>query len=168
MSNAPSGKNSAWRSPWVRAWVGLILVFVSANMVMVVMAVRTNPGLVVADYYERGQHYEQTMLSRLANQPPWHSSIDLPAVLRVGQGSPIYVSIFDPSGEPVDVDLATFYAYRPSDTRYDFQVPMQREARGRYRADVSFPLVGIWDVLVNLKLGEDDDNLGHRIAVTQP
>lgn len=167
MSKAAVDKNSAWRSPWVLAWVGMVLVVFAANLVMVVLAIRTNPGLVVADYYERGQHYEQTLVSKMANPPRWQTRIELPADLVVGEPSPVRVSILDLAGAPVDVEGATFFAYRPSDARQDFQLPMQREAQGHYRADVSFPLVGVWDVLVNLKRGEDDDNLGRRIAVAQ-
>lgn len=171
MSDAVADKisaSSAWRSPWVQAWVGMILVFISANVVMVVLAVRTNPGLVVADYYERGQHYEQTLVSRMAKAPQWQSRIDLPADLVVGEPGPVRVAILDRAGAPVEVEEATFYAYRPSDARYDFHLPMQRESPGQYRADVRFPLVGVWDVLVSLKRGEDDQNVGQRIAVAQP
>ncbi len=167
MSKAVADKNSPWRSPWVIAWVGMILVFVSVNGVMVVLAIRTNPGLVVADYYDRGQHYEQTLLSKMAKEPSWRTRIDLPADPVVGEPTPVRVSVLDLAGAPLEVENATFYAYRPSDARYDFHLPMRREALGQYRADVSFPLVGVWDVLVNLKRGEDDDNLGRRIAVAQ-
>lgn len=168
MNTAVTGKSSAWRSPWVRAWVGLILVFLSANLVMVVLAIRTNPGLVVANYYERGQQYEQTLLSRMSKVPPWRSRVDLPADFLVDQSSPVRLSIVDLAGTPVEVEAVTFYAYRPSDARFDFQVPMQREGSGQYRADVRFPLIGVWDVLVNVRRGEEDNNLGQRITVAQP
>ncbi|MCW8847766.1 MAG: FixH family protein, partial [Sedimenticola sp.] len=57
-------KQSPWRNPWVLGWVGLVVVFLLANFVMIYLAITKNPGLVVDNYYERGQDYEKNMLKR--------------------------------------------------------------------------------------------------------
>lgn len=168
MSETVDRKISAWRSPWVIGWVALIAVVLTANAAMVVLAIRTNPGLVVADYYDRGQHYEQTMLSKLSRDPGWHTRIDVPVDLVAGRPSPLGVSLVDQAGVPIEVESATLYVYRPSDASRDFHLSMQREAPGRYRTDVSFPLIGVWDVLVSLKQGEYENNHGQRVVVARP
>ena len=40
--------------------------FFVANGVFIYLALNNNPGLVVDDYYERGQDYEKNMLKRMA------------------------------------------------------------------------------------------------------
>lgn len=168
MNKAPEGKTSAWRSPWVIAWVALILVFLGANIIMIVLAVKTNPGLVVDDYYERGQHYERTLLSKMSRDPGWLMRVDIPDDMVAGQIRSVRFFVVDRAGAPVEVEDVTFYAYRPSDSGYDFRQLMERDAAGRYRADVRFPLIGVWDVLVSVKQGGDEFNTGRRVSVARP
>ena len=72
-------KQSAWRSPWVVAWVAILVVFVVISGVRIFLAIDTNPGLVVEDYYERGQDYEENRLKRQARDPGWRMEIEAPA-----------------------------------------------------------------------------------------
>ena len=71
-------KNSAWRSPWVIGWVAMVVTFLSMNLFMVYMAIDTSPGLVVDDFYDRGQDYEKHMLDRQARDPGWQMQVSLP------------------------------------------------------------------------------------------
>ncbi len=73
-----SRSNSPWRSPWVLGWIGLIVVVLAVNLTMVFLAFSTNPGLVIDDYYDRGQHYEKTLVSHLAKDPGWTLRADFP------------------------------------------------------------------------------------------
>ena len=73
---------SAWRSPWVIGWVGLVVVVLGVNLTMVVLAVATNPGLVNDNFYERGRDYEKTLMSRLARDPGWTLSADIPSDIK--------------------------------------------------------------------------------------
>ena len=157
----------AWKSPWVIGWVASIVIVLGVNATMVWLAIGTNPGLVVKDYYERGQHYEKTLVSKLAKDPGWLMTIDPPAEPVVGRLQPIRFSVVDKAGVPVRPDTVTFHAYRPSDASRDFSLPMKEEGPGRYRADVAFPLKGIWDLLVSVRQGGDEFNVGRRISVLE-
>ena len=168
MNKALEPKASAWRSPWVIAWLVLVLVFLTANIIMIVLAIKTNPGLVVDDYYERGQHYERTLFSKMSREPGWLMRIDVPDDLVVGQARSVRFVVVDRAGAPVEGEDVTFYAYRPSDSAYDFRRPMEREAPGRYRADIRFPLIGVWDLVVGVKEGEEELNVGQRVSVARP
>ncbi len=163
-----SKPTSALRSPWVWAWLGLLVTVLAVNLLFVYLAIATNPGLVTTNYYERGQDYEQTMVSRLARDPGWLMRADVPQSLTAGVEESIRLVLVDRAGQPVDVDAATFYAYRPSDLTRDFSVPMTREAAGRYVVETSFPLIGVWDILMAVTTGEDEYSVGERVKVARP
>jgi nitrogen fixation protein FixH len=158
-------KNSAWRSPWVIAWVAMVVIFFTMNMIMIYLAQSNNPGLVAEDFYDRGQDYEKNMLKRQARNPGWKMNLVLPRKIGVDEPVICRFTISDNDGEPVDPTAVIFYAYRPSDAKRDFNVPMQRVEPGIYEAEVSFPLLGAWDTLVSVKRGEDEYNTPKRIGV---
>jgi nitrogen fixation protein FixH len=157
-------KQSAWQSPWVIGWIGLLVVFVLANMVMIYLAIDRNPGLVVDDYYDRGQNYEKNMLKRQAKDPGWKMKIVAPEYVDVGKAASFGFTLKDKQGNPVTPDAVTFYAYRPADRNQDFSVSMAQSAPGHYQADITFPLLGVWDILVSVRQGEDEYNVPHRLS----
>ncbi|NCA69073.1 MAG: nitrogen fixation protein FixH [Sphingobacteriia bacterium] len=159
---------SALQSPWVQAWIGLILVVLIVNLTMIYLAIRTNPGLVNANYYERGQDYERTMLSRRERDPGWLMQADIPPVPVAGEPVPIRLFLVDHAGQPVDVEAVTFHAYRPSDVARDFSEPMVREGKGRYLVETSFPLIGIWDTLIAVTQADEEYSVTERIHVARP
>ena len=160
-----SDKNSAWRSPWVIAWVSMVVIFFTMNMVMIYMAADNSSGLVVDDFYKRGQDYEKNMLKRQARDPGWNMRIQLPKKIEIDQPVICRFKVTDKSGQPVQPDSIHFYAYRPSDNKADFSLPMKEVEPGVYEAEVSFPLLGAWDILVSAKQGDDEFNTPKRIGV---
>ncbi|MES9939903.1 MAG: FixH family protein [Candidatus Thiodiazotropha sp. 6PLUC2] len=158
-------KKSAWRSPWVIAWVAMVVIFFTMNMIMIYLAIDNNPGLVVDDFYDRGQDYEKNMLKRKARDPQWKMKVKLPSKIGIGEAVLCQYSVTDKEGEPIDRDEVIFHAYRPSDAKQDFSVPMQRVGPGMYEATVSFPLKGAWDTLVSIRNGEDEYQVAKRIGV---
>ncbi|MEJ2693720.1 MAG: FixH family protein [Candidatus Thiodiazotropha sp.] len=160
-----SDKKSAWQSPWVIAWIAMVVVFFTMNVIMIYLAQSNNPGLVVEDFYERGQDYEKNMLKRQARNPGWQMKVVLPKKIGVDEAVVCRFEVTDKEGVPVDPAEVIFYAYRPSDAKQDFSVPMQKVGPGLYQADVSFPLKGAWDTLVSVKHGEDEYNTPKRIGV---
>jgi len=87
-----SAKQSAWRSPWVIGWVAIVLTVLAVNSFMIFLAVNVNPGLVVDDYYERGQRYEENMMARMARDPGWIMNVTLPEVLPLAEPTLILFS----------------------------------------------------------------------------
>jgi nitrogen fixation protein FixH len=155
----------AWKSPWVIGWTASIFVVLGVNLFMVYLAVDTNPGLVVEDYYERGQDYERTLFAERAKDPGWHMTVNLPKTVTAGSVTPVHFSVLDKAGVPVEPDSVIFYAYRPSDATQDFSVPMAKEAMGMYSAKAQFGLKGAWDILASVRTGEDEYHVGRRIDV---
>jgi len=155
----------AWRSPWFLGFVGLIVTVLAVNATMVYLAITTSPGLVNASYYERGQDYERSVLSRRAADPGWVGTVDVPDTARVGEPAPVRFAIVDRAGQPVVAERVDFYAYRPSDASQDFSATMHPEGRGRYRVEVAFPLIGVWDTLVAVRAGGEEQLIGERIRI---
>ena len=161
-------KTPAWKSPWVIGWVTSIFIVLGVNLYMVILAIDTNPGLVVEDYYERGQDYERTLFAKQAADPGWHMTVNLPKRVTAGSVIPVHFSVLDKAGVPMEPDSVTFYAYRPSDAMQDFSVQMEKEAKGMYSAKAQFRLKGAWDILVSARTGEDEYHVGRRIDVAAP
>jgi len=144
--------------------VGILLTFIMVSGVRVFLAIQTNPGLVVDDFYERGQDYEQNRLKREARDPGWQMEIEAPEFVDIAIPTRYGFRVADKEGTPVSPDSVIFYVYRPSDAKLDFSVPMKQAESGYYQADVSFPLLGVWDILISARNGEDEYHLPHRIS----
>ena len=156
---------SPWRSPWVIGWLAIVLAVLLANSIMIYLAFDANPGLVVEDYYERGQHYEKNMLARMARNPGWRMQIDVPKSVPLDGPALIKFSITKKDGTPVRADSVVFHAYRPSDAKQDFSVPMEPIGAGYYEAEATFRLKGVWDILVSVQKDGEEYNEPLRIHV---
>lgn len=160
-----SEKKSAWQSPWVIGWIIMVVIFFTMNMIMVYLAQTNNPGLVVDDFYDRGQDYEQNMLKRQARNPGWQMQVEFPDKMEPNQPYTCRYRVNDKDGAPVDPGAVTLYAYRPSDAEQDFHLPMNQVGPGLYEVEVVFPLKGVWDTLVSVKKDDDEYNTPRRVSV---
>ncbi len=159
--------NSPWSNPWVLGMIGFLIVFVMANVYMIYLSSSGGPGLVVDNYYERGEHYEKNMLKRIAQDPGWSMSLASPEPITVAKKQIVNITVQDNEGKPVNRDEVVFRVYRPSDKSKDFSLPMQRIDDGLYEVAVSFPLPGVWDLLVSLPNKDYEVNLPQRINVNK-
>jgi len=157
-------KQKALRSPWVIGWITMFVIFVMANVVMIYLALTDSPGLVVDDYYDRGQDYEKNMLKRQARNPGWNLKVLAPVYVDVAKPSVFGLRVQDKDGNTFVPDSVTFYAYRPADSKQDFSVPMMQTKSGLYEAPISFPLLGVWDILISVRQDDIEINMPHRLS----
>ncbi len=160
-----ASKSSAWRSPWVLSFIAMMIVLVAANGYLIYLANNDNPGLVVDDYYERGQHYEKNMLTKMAKAPDWTSDIHLPIPVVENKAARLRFSIRAGQGELIVPDQVVLFGYRPSDAKADFSIEMTMLRQGVYEAVVAFPLRGVWDLIVNVTQGDLEHNSSQRVHV---
>ncbi|MEH6471702.1 MAG: FixH family protein [Halopseudomonas sp.] len=160
-------KSSPWRSPLIMVWSGLLLLFFIANGIFIYLALTSNPGLVVDNYYERGQDYENNMLKRLAEDPGWNMRIELVVLPVEGQSGQIRFHLSDKAGQLLLPDSVTLYAYRPANVKGDFEAVMSELNIGTYQADVAFPMPGLWDLLVVVDKGDSEYSEALRINVSK-
>lgn len=164
----PARPTPALKSPWVIGWLVLLGTVLAVNLVMVTLAFVTSPGLVVKDAYERGQDYEKSVQTRLRDAPDWTMQIDTSADLLVGEPGQLRLFVVDRAGQPVRADRVTLQAYRPSDAQRDFTAELTEEVPGRYVAEVSFPLPGIWDARMVVQAGGKEHAVERRLHVLRP
>jgi nitrogen fixation protein FixH len=131
-----------WKSPFVLGMGALVGAAVAANLVMVFFAVTGAPGLVTDDYYLRGKSY--TSRTRVDYLAPAGVPLTITGLegVRVGRPTTVTVSAVD------GMVGGLLFAYRPSSADADFSVPLTPDGAGGFAAEVSFPLKGRWDLIV--------------------
>jgi len=158
-----------WKNPFVIAWMVILVVVLAVNFFMVSMAIVTNPGLVVDDYYEQGKRMdvilaEQKRMEKIG----WQLNVDLP-VMQEGKSVTVNLNILDKENNPLDVETATLYFYRPSDRNLDGKIEMQPAGNpGSYTQSFSLPVKGKWDLIMEVTKGDVRFNIGRSIMVQDP
>lgn len=157
----------ALRNPWVLGWLAMVLIVLGMNAAMVVLAVVTNPGLVVDDYYERGRDFERNILSRHVARSAlgWQMNLDVPERLARQRPDTFRLVVADALGRPLSDARVQLFAYRPSDAKADFAVTLPEQGFGRYQTEIAFPLKGIWDLIVHVEHDGQTSDLPRRVSV---
>lgn len=170
--NMNSGKRqinegAAWRSPWVWGMLGLVAVMVSVNLVMITIGIKTHPGLVVDDFYERGKNYFNSEVKRVNDieRLGWQFDLAVPETPVLNATQTYQLNMTDADGYPLKNADVVFEAFRPSDASKDFQVQMVEGENGRYSAQIEFAQPGVWDLLVTANKGEDRMDHAKRLFV---
>lgn len=156
----------AWKNPFVIGWVVILVIVVTVNFFMVSMAIVTNPGLVVKDYYEQGKNMDSILAGqKRMEEMGWQLQVDMPTLIEAEEQK-ITMQVLDANGRPFNVDTATLYYYRPSDRSLDGKIEMLETSKtGQYQQTFSLPLKGKWDLIMEVHKGEDRFNIGRPIMV---
>lgn len=157
----------AWKSPWV--WgIGLgIMTMLGANITMIMIGTNSHPGLVIGEYYDKGKYYFENENKRKADMERlgWVMELQKPAQAVEHQPQPYAVLVKGKDGYPLPHAQATLEAFRPSDSKQDFSVPLKDLGNGLYGADIAFSQPGKWDVIVTVSKGEDKLDIAERINI---
>lgn len=157
-------------NPWFLSLLAVIAVFLIVNVVFVIFAVTSNPGLVADDYYEQGREYEKNVVTRLTarNNLKWETKFEMPQKIYTNSPARYQFSAVDARGVSImDADVS-FVLYRPSDAGADFSQVLDQVGAGLYQTSLAFPLPGIWDLNIKVKHGEDVYHHTYRINVLTP
>ncbi len=171
MSKAIDKRNwsVAWKNPFVISWFVILIVVVCVNFFMVSMAIVTNPGLVIDDFYEKGKNMDQTLAAqKRMDEMGWQLQVGLPD-LKEGKSERITLMVLDKQGQALNVDTAILYYYRPSDRKLDGeQVLTSTGVIGEFEADFSLNTKGKWDLIMEVTQGDLVYNIGRSIMVQDP
>ncbi|MBO1924690.1 MULTISPECIES: FixH family protein [Thiomicrorhabdus] len=161
--------SNVWKNPFVIAWLVILTIVLAVNFFMVSMAIVTNPGLVVDDFYEQGKNMDKILAEQKRMEKlGWQLNIDLP-ILSEAKSQTVTLNVLDNENKPMDVDSAILYYYRPSDRNLDGEAPLSATTEtGVYQVEFSLPLKGKWDVIMEVKKGENTFNVGRSIMVQDP
>ena len=144
---------SVQKSPVMMLMLVLFVALVGATVWRIITALETHPGLVVADAYETGERYGSTLKKRNELiQQGWKLELALPETITHGVKQ-TYRAISTKQAVRLNKADATAYFYRPLEMKHDFSMPMTKTSDGAYQLEVSLPLKGRWDLLVEISKG---------------
>ncbi|MCU7938491.1 MAG: FixH family protein [gamma proteobacterium symbiont of Bathyaustriella thionipta] len=161
-----TNKKQVWyKSPWLIGWLLLVIVVLAVNAFMIFQSINNFPGLVVDDFYDRGQDYEENINKKLENNEKWDTAFQLPEVY-LNKPVTINFTIKDKTGTLSSVEKMTMFAYRPSDAKKDFSEPMTlAENKKNYQATMTFDSKGKWDLLASTVIDGTEVNYAKSIFV---
>lgn len=160
-------RESAWQNPWVWLLVGIMAAALIVNGVLITLAFRSPPSLVVDDYYEKGKSYfyNEATVEKNAARLGWKLDLDLPKTPKLGGTESYLVRAVGRDGKPIEGGRAELAAFRPAQIGHDFSVKLRDLGAGYYGSDVNFMLPGNWDLIVTVHKGEDSLDVARRIFV---
>lgn len=157
---------SGWRSPWVRACIGLLLTVVMVNIGFVMVSSSSDPGLVTEEYYKYGmQQNKQDKMFRRQVERGWQLALSMPDEIEPGNAFDMQVNVMNKQGEPVSGGRMELACYRPSDASQDITIALKEVSNGNYAASVTLPAVGIWDVNLLFESEGEKHTLRRRVSV---
>lgn len=133
-------------NPWPFAIIGWFLLFGSGIAAWVVVAVRNEPELVRADYYEQEISYQkqidrQSRTAARAGVSVFYESAQQQIVLRL------------PAADLAARPTGSIHFYRPSNARLDFDLPLAVDATGAQHVPTFKLLGGLWKIRVQWTSG---------------
>lgn len=160
-----------WWYPWI--FVAGMLVVIAVNVVLVMYAIGTFPGLDTEDAYQKGIAYNETLAaSRAQEARGWRVNVQFspkPAMSPDAAGAvhrgELVVTLLDNAGEPLRGLDVTAALVRPTNSGFDTKLALEPQGLGEYRAEAALPLPGQWDVRVSARHGEDSFFATRRIIV---
>lgn len=139
-----------WWYPWI--FVAAMGVVVLVNGVMVAFALGTWTGLETEGHYEKGLAYNRTLAAARAQaERGWRVDFALDAVTADGdtRTATLSATFAEADGTLLTGLDARAVILRPTREGHDQEVPLAAAGNGVYRAVVTFPLPGQWDVRIH-------------------
>jgi nitrogen fixation protein FixH len=135
------------------AIVAFFCVVIAVNAIMVYSAVSTYSGVVAAEPYRKGLHYNDRVLANERQQLlGWQDAF---TVDRSGQ---IALTIRDVEGRSINGLDVQIIIGRPATNRHDTKVALIANAAGGYAAKVAPLQAGTWIVTVEARTSAADEN----------
>ncbi len=126
------------------------------------------PGVVSHDYQKKQAHYNQ-YLQQLDVQAErgWRVNkgwLEQPSVDRPGR---FQVAVVSKEAMPVTGAVVTGSFLRPSDTRLDQHFTLEESGPGVYRGEIALPARGRWDLVLEIRKGDDLHQLRAETTVEE-
>lgn len=155
-----------WWYPWI--FVAGMLVVIAVNIVLITSAIDTFPGLRTENAYGKGLKYNETLAAVEAQQRlGWRSDVSVAPTASDGEERRVSVTaiLLDGDGRPLPGLTARALISRPTVKGYDVEVPLEERGEGRYVAETTLPLPGLWDVRVHAHRGTDNFQSVRRVSL---
>lgn len=150
------------RFPWyfVMFFAGIALI----DGVLVTLAVRTNTGLVTEHPYEQGLAYNQVVKAETSQEAlGW--SAEMRADVTAPNTAEVTALLKDSSGNAIRLERVYAVFTRPTQSGMDFTAELTRAPEQMWRANVTFPKPGLWEMRLYAKNSEHVFQQAERIVV---
>lgn len=116
----------------------------TADGILIYLGMTSHDGLVYEDYYQRGVAYDEVLqIKKQQRELGW--SFDLNPPQRAGT-APLEVKLTDANGQPLSGKQIAARIRRPAQKGFDQNLTFEEIAPGTYRATVSLPVSGNWNL----------------------
>jgi nitrogen fixation protein FixH len=133
--------------------VAFFCIVIGVNALMVYSAVSTNSGVVAAEPYRKGLHYNERIQAYERQQRlRWESA------LSVDHSGKIALTITDADGRRIQHLDVRLVIGRPSTNRHDRTVVLVGDDAGHYSADVTPLPTGAWIVAIEARVSATDND----------
>ena len=143
--------------PWI--FVAAFAVIVAVNGVMVAYALKTFPGLSDPAAYDHGVAYN-AVLAEADRQ----EALGWRLAARLDPAGDIVVRATRPDGAPLDGLTVTGQLTRPIDAPATVDAALEPAGEGIYRARVTLPRIGQWELHITAVAGADRLDLRQRVV----
>jgi len=141
-----------YKSPVMVVMVLLFLILVGATVYRIMTALETHPGMVVEDAYESGERYGEVLATkRKLDEQGWVLDFLIPELALYQVPQTYLVKIAQHGQTLTDAEVTTYFE-RSVGAKNEFSVPMKFDG-SVYAAQVSLPLKGRWNVVVQVSKG---------------
>ncbi len=161
-----NNKQHWYKSPWLIGWLLLVLTVIAVNAYMIMQSMNDFPGLVVEDFYERGQNYEENIHKKIANNEKWLTHFTISEALE-NKPTTIHFTITDKNHVFKVAEKVTLFAYRPSNSKKDFSVDMTLVDNKYYQSTMNFNSKGKWDLLASVIIDGVEVNYAKKLFVKE-
>ena len=165
MTQAPSSgprPSDRW-IPWYL--VAFFVALISALVPMCLVAVRTNPGVVTENAYEKGLAYNAIIAAAEKQKAlGWHGDLIVHPEASADQIQVEFV-LMDTENRPIKDAEVRCVLVRPMDGTMDKNVAMLAVAEGHYAAAIPVTARGLWEARISVLRGDDHYQMSKRIVV---
>jgi len=146
--------------PW--SFVAFFAVVLIANGSLVVLAVKSWPGLETSSAYQRGLAYNK-MLAAASEQAELGWKVGFHFVQDGPRRGVVQVDLEDRFGNLLRQAEVRAQFVRPTSEGSDLRLHLAHQTGGRYQAEVELPLEGQWDVRIAASSNGQIYRLSERI-----
>ncbi len=154
------------KNPWLRGILAVVGVTVMVNLAFILYAFWSPPELVAKDYYERGQNYFHEEIKREQSAgDAWRLQLMAPDKPKLNMEQDYRLYVMDHEGRAVNSGKAVLFIYRTNAAENDFRQELHYVDSGTYAATLRLPLPGTWDLIAQIRSGEQKYDVAQRINV---
>jgi len=162
LMSKPKQRQRDWWIPW--SFFGMFACILIANGALIYFAFDSWTGVGTDDAYIKGLAYNKALTETEAQaKQGWQAELDYN-----GSGpltGRLTLELKDRHGTAIENADVTAMVVRPTHEGYDFAAVLTDDGEGRYAADLSFPLAGLWEVRVEVTHGRGTHSLAKRLMV---